>query len=147
MLNNPPLKRTKANRRHVVPVTSLGIDVIENVPSTCGTHLFSSSFGANPISNYGDAKLELVQMTQLENFRLHDLRDTVGTVMRERLGISSDVIGQVLNHAPEGVTQKHYCPSHSPKDKRKALMKWDRYLDNLVHETKADNIIQFPGVG
>ena len=44
-----------------------------------------------------------------------------------------DKEGTALNHAPQGVTQRHYAASHSPKDKRNALMKWDAYLDALVN--------------
>ncbi|MFP6582728.1 MAG: hypothetical protein VCD00_09250 [Candidatus Hydrogenedentota bacterium] len=65
----------------------------------------------------------------------------------ERLSIHTDVVGQVLNHAPQGVTQRHYAASHSPKDIRNALNKWDSYLDALLSEEDRINVIQFPGAG
>ncbi len=36
--------------------------------------------------------------------------------MRERLQVSSDVVGQVLNHAPQGVTQRHYVEGEADQD-------------------------------
>ena len=41
---------------------------------------------------------------ELKPWRLHDLRRTAATHM-VRLGVSELVVGRVLNHAPQGVTQ------------------------------------------
>lgn len=140
-----PPERTKSKRRHVLPLTPLAMEVVGGLSPENTPFLFTTMSGVKPISGQSKAKKRLCELSGLEKFCLKDLRETVGTVMRERLGISSDVIGQVLNHAPQGVTQRHYAASHSPKDMRNALLKWDGYLDRLVHETRADNVVQFPG--
>ena len=64
--------------------------------------------------------------------------------MRSRLSVSKDVVGQVLNHAPQGVTQIHYASAPSLTDKRAALNKWDEYLQNLLYAERPDNVISFP---
>ena len=69
----------------------------------------------------------------------------MATTMRERLQVSSDVVGQVLNHAPQGVTQRHYAATHSVADMRAALNAWDEYLGGLIGEEQAANVVRFPG--
>jgi len=65
----------------------------------------------------------------------------MATIMRERLQVSSDVVGQVLNHAPQGVTQRHYAATHSVADMRAALNAWDEYLGGLIGEEQAANVV------
>lgn len=88
---------------------------------------------------------QLRALCAIEDFRLHDLQETMAIIMRERLQISSDVVGQVLNHAPQGVTQRHYAATHSVADMRADLNAWDDYLGGLVGEEQAANVVRFPG--
>ena len=112
-----------------------------------GQYVFTTTMGRRPVSGYSKATKRLVELSGVDDFRLHDLRETMATTMRERLGIHTDVVGQVLNHAPQGVTQRHYAASHSPKDIRHALSKWAGYLGALLDEDDGTNVIQFPGAG
>ena len=66
-------------------------------------------------------------------------------LLLEYLKVDEGVLGQVLNHALQTVTRKHYAASNSVDDKRTALLKWDRYLAGLVHGRDVDNVVEFPG--
>ena len=141
-----PAARTKAGRRHVVPLTTLVLDVLKDVPPIGGQFVFTTTMGRRPVSGFSKATRRLVELSGVEDFRLHDLRETMATTMRERLGIHTDVIGQVLNHAPQGVTQRHYAPSHSVEDKKKALLVWNEYLSDIVEGSETCNVVSFSGV-
>ena len=61
-----------------------------------------------------------------------NLPDPLKRLLLEYLKVDEGVLGQVLNHALQTVTRKHYAASNSVDDKRTALLKWDRYLSGLV---------------
>ena len=146
-----PPERAKNKRRHVVPLSPLALDVIKSIPNTGGDYLFSTHFGEKPINGYTKPIKRVLKSAGLENVCIKDLRETVATTMRQRLGISTDVIGQVLNHAPRGVTQRHYASASSIDDIRDALEKWDDYLSDLVLDNEdaheGGNILPFPKMG
>jgi len=54
-------------------------------------------------------------------------------------------ICQVLNHAPKGVTERHYASEHSISDKRIALVKWEAYIQGLLNSGKG-TVIQLKSV-
>lgn len=142
-----PAGRTKANRRHVVPLTPLALEILKDVPPIGGRFVFTTTLGRRPVSGYSKATKKLVELSGLEDFRLHDLRETMATTMRERLGIHTDVVGQVLNHAPQGVTQRHYAANHSVEDIRKALLAWNDYLNAVITRETDNNVISFREAG
>ena len=152
-----PSERTKSKRRHVVPLTELALELLEQVPKVNGPYMFSTTFGHRPISGHSKAVKRLKAIGEkkraqpiegeisaavgLADVRLHDLRETVADTMRGRLSITPDVIGQILNHAPSTVTTRHYASSHSPGDKRRALEAWDRHLQQVIGR-EVDNIVK-----
>ena len=143
---NIPAERTKSGRNHTLPLTESVLEILRGLPRFEDSDIvFTTTHGEKPINGHSPAKRRLDQLVQIPNFQLKDLRETVSTTMRKRLSISSDVAGQVLNHAPSGVTERHYAAEHSISDKRMALTKWDAYLRGLVYEGKG-TIIQLDDV-
>ena len=74
------------------------------------------------------------------DFSAHDLRRTAATHMAS-VGVDRFVIGRVLNHVERGVTRVYDRHSYDV-EKRDALNRWDRLLQNVLHE-KSGNMIEF----
>jgi len=72
----------------------------------------------------------------IPRFSPHDLRRTVDTGLA-RLGVPEDVQKRVLNHAPQGVTAKHYNRHGYETEKRLALEQWSAHVDELTKATTA----------
>jgi Plasmid encoded RepA protein/Phage integrase family len=68
---------------------------------------------------------------KLAEFRSHDLRRTVATWLGEA-GIAAEVIERVLNHAPQGVTDRHYNHAALREPMRRALDAWAVQLRAIV---------------
>ena len=83
--------------------------------------------------------------SRIPNWRLHDLRRTGATNMA-RLGISTELIGRVLNHAPERTVTGIYDRHSYLDEKRRALDTWERKLLSVIRPT-SDNVVFLPGSG
>ena len=70
-------------------------------------------------------------------FTFHDFRRTAGSVMA-RLGISSAIVGKVMNHAEKGVTSKVYITHSFEREIGDALKLWS---DHLIRLEKGDQQI------
>jgi hypothetical protein len=63
-----------------------------------------------------------------------------------RLGVSEEVVGRVLNHAPKGVTAKVYALHTYAPEKRSALDRWAAELVREVGGRATKNVISLrPG--
>ncbi len=58
-----------------------------------------------------------------------------------RLGIPSDHIGRVLNHAPQGITARVYDKHVYLPEKRRALEAWGAYLESLFRP-RGDKVVE-----
>jgi integrase len=142
---------TKAGRSHVVPLSSLALNVLGEAKEAARdllgkpkdaeptTYVFTTR-GDRPISGYSKAKARLDRVValarsgaglpDLEPWTIHDLRRTVGTGMG-KLGVSRFIIARVLNHADRSVTGI-YDRHEYLAEKRNALDAWADYLCNLI---------------
>ena len=142
---------TKAGRSHVVPLSPLALEILDEVRETArllggepergqpATHVFTTR-GDRPISGYSKAKARLDKaitaarqqdgLPALDPWTIHDLRRTVGTGLG-KLSISRFIIARVLNHADRTVTGI-YDRHEYLEEKRHALEAWGTYLGNLV---------------
>ena len=62
-----------------------------------------------------------------------------------RLGISTDIRGRVLNHAVQGVTDRHYTPYDFAAEKRSALDRWAAELMRVVEGRAEENVVAIRG--
>ncbi|MBU8870736.1 MAG: tyrosine-type recombinase/integrase [Gemmatimonadales bacterium] len=74
----------------------------------------------------------------IENFHIHDLRRTAGSVMTG-MGIPRLTLAKVLNHGERGVTAVYDRYAYD-KEKRKALEKWDRRLRAIMRGEPLDKL-------
>jgi integrase len=142
---------TKAGRAHVVPLSSLALDILGEakeatsdlfgvpVGAEPAAYVFTTS-GDRPISGYSKAKGRLDRkiaearseagLRDLQPWTVHDLRRTVGTGLG-KLGVSRFIIARVLNHADRTVTGI-YDRYEYLDEKRRAMDAWGQYLENLI---------------
>lgn len=125
-----PREDTKADRSHEVPLSDLAISIISEMPKI-GPFVFMSGMReSSPISGFSKAKKRLDKLSDVNDWRYHDLRRTAGTNMA-RLGVPVSTISRVLNHAEGGVTRIYARHSYL-NEKREALQMWSASLAKKV---------------
>jgi integrase len=101
--------------------------------------------GETHVSGYAKAKSRLDSFiaagdATVSPWRLHDLRRSAATHM-VRLGVTEDVVGRVLNHAPKGVTAKVYALHTYAPEKRSALDRWAAELMRAVEGRVEEKVV------
>jgi integrase len=149
-------ERTKADRAHEVPLSTLALSIIDDCPRL-GEYVFSTgrrgtaqtgdAASVRPISGWSKAKASLDKLalmkakaiaielgndapTEFPDWHLHDLRRTAATHMA-KLGVDRVVISKVLNHAEQEVTAI-YDRHRYDTEKRRALDLWAQRLKEIV---------------
>lgn len=140
-----PRERTKTERNaHVVPLSPQAVEVLEALrPLTEDTGWLFPGRRQGREREGGRVESHVARCSQSfrawskragmngKDFIGKDLRRTVATGMA-RLGVDSDTVAAVLNHAPQTVTQRVYERYDRLSEKRSALAKWGRHVDRLV---------------
>ncbi|MFQ6186333.1 tyrosine-type recombinase/integrase [Sinorhizobium meliloti] len=141
-----PPERSKNGKEHLVPLTSLVLEVISGLPKVGDTYLLSTT-GETPISGFSRAKkaidAEMLTIAEeeaaalglkqedvkLEGWTLHDLRRTAASGMA-RLGVPVHVVEAVLNHQSGSIkgVAKIYNRYEYLDEKRQALEGWAGHL-------------------
>jgi integrase len=133
-----PREATKADRAHSVPLSPQAARIFEDLPRT-GEFVFSTGRrGDQPLSGFGKSKQRLDMVTDLSEWRFHDLRRSAASIMA-RLNTPPYILSRVLNHAPsqqEGVTAVYNRHAYEP-EKRHALEALGHFVENLVEPTPA----------
>lgn len=140
-----PAARSKNGKAHTVPLSEIAItqlDALAGGKEWPEKGLVFTTTGSTPASGHSRAKQrldrlmsELLHGTDLEPWRVHDLRRTVATGL-QRLGVRFEVTEAVLNHVSgsksgvAGVYQRH----NWKEEKREALSAWAAHVWKLVSE-------------
>lgn len=139
---------TKGEREHLVPLSAPVVAILKAIPRF-GPFAFTTD-GETHISGFAKGKAKLDAFCgaagpALAGWTLHDLRRSVSSHMA-RLGISRDIRGRVLNHAVQGVTDRHYTPFDFAPEKRSALDRWASELMRAVTGDEVGNVVELrPG--
>lgn len=139
---------TKGEREHLVPLSAPVVAVLQAIPRL-GDYAFTTD-GETHISGFAKGKTRLdgfiaARGDLLAPWTLHDVRRTVSSHMA-RLGVHTDIRGRVLNHAVQGVTNRHYTPFDFAPEKRLALDKWAAELMRAVEGKPSGKVVQLrPG--
>lgn len=138
------IQDTKSNRSHEVPLPPLAVEILERLkPVTGNSEYVFESFRrkGQPITTKSTADT-IKKLTTIPDFRVHDLRRTVATMMEET-GIDQFTVGKILNHSGQSVTEKHYSWYKYTDKKLEALNLWSRRLNSIVNpETQTENILR-----
>jgi integrase len=152
-----PAERTKNGRPHIVPLAPIAVAILKSMPRSpradgATEYLFGEGQGG--FSGWSKAKAALDRRIDeariaaaagqgkhagkpqpLADWRLHDLRRTVATVMADRLGVLPHVIEAVLNHVSghkSGVAGIYNRAGYE-REVRAALLVWADHLESIVH--------------
>lgn len=127
-----PAERTKNSREHLVPLSESACKLLSPYTLTNVQGRLLKARDGSQIKPY--AVRQALQRTQVANSivacSLHDLRRTMAHHVNS-LGVDSTLIAQLLNHAPQGVTAKHYIQAglfDGEDAKRAALTLWSETL-------------------
>lgn len=125
--------RTKARRKHIVPLCSLARQLISEVPKTNCDLLFPSHSNSTPVSGFSKWKTELDCACDVKNWTLHDLRRTAASRMAS-LNVQPHIIERILNHSTGGLTQlaQTYNVYGYTAELRQALDSYDEFLMTLI---------------
>lgn len=145
--------RSKNGREHLVPLSTMAVDLLESLPRIGKSSLLFTTTGENPISGLSKAKqrldaamaIELRKIdpnTQFRQWTPHDLRRTFSTGL-QRLGFQIEVIEECLNHKSgtrsgvAGVYARHRYLA----EKAQAFEAWARHIAALVNGRTKDNVV------
>jgi len=141
-----PKERSKNGKAHRVPLSPLAKSLIEHASSD--DYLFPSprKTGSNGEQIPIEARALTNAITKNRNvfdtdrFCTHDLRRTAATRMAE-LGVTRFDISKVLNHTDREVTAiyDHY---DYDAEKKKALLKWGRRLQEILEGKKTKKVVR-----
>jgi integrase len=134
-----PAEKSKNGQAHEVPLSPAALDILNSLPHM-GELVFTTT-GTTPISGFSKAKVRLDKLSEVTDWRLHDLRRTATTGMA-KMGIAPHVVDRILNHTAgtiRGVAAVYN--RHAYLDERRvALDAWARRVDALVNGTPATQV-------
>ena len=70
-------------------------------------YVFPNKTSTGPIGSVRKQKDKVIRETGIQ-FTHHCLRRTFAMLLKKELGIDTNTISILLNHSPQGVTQRHY---------------------------------------
>jgi integrase len=141
-----PGSRTKNKRAHLVPLASLPLSIIAELPQQHKSDLIFTTTGSTPMSGFGKVKERvdtwIARKRKAEGKKpmpewdLHDLRRTMVTMMNDRLRVSPHVVEACVNHISGGAkagVAGVYNKAVYLDERREALTKWAGFVDGLMH--------------
>jgi integrase len=161
-----PGARTKNGKEHFVPLAPVSVGIIEALPRIGKKGFIFTTTGETPVSGFSrsKARLDAAMLAILQKdaekagddpakvtltpWTLHDLRRTLASGMA-RLNINLPVIEKCLNHTSGSfagivsVYQRH----EYREEKRAAFEAWANFVDQLVTDQPADNVIPMRAAG
>jgi integrase len=134
-----PPGRTKTAREHVVPLSTLALEVIEAQPRRDRAHVFGAG-GQHGYKGFSQGKAELDARTKIEPpWVIHDLRRTVSTKLNGELGIQPHVVEAVLGHHQGGIASIYNRASYL-REMTQALSLWADCVLSIV-EDRASKVV------
>jgi integrase len=141
--------RAKNRKPHTVPLVAQAVAIIRPRLEGGGEHVFPPKGpGRDPerqASTMGwesreikllKARADALLERSAPRWRIHDIRHTVATLLREELKVSRDVVSLILGHVEGPAATRVYDRAELLEERRSALVAWAGWLDRLVAEEK-----------
>ena len=139
LISLPP-ERTKNRRAHDIPLSPPALAILKNRPRDDREYVFGRRDSG--YQGWSGSKELLDQRVSIVDWRLHDLRRTMSTVMHDELGVAPHIVEAILNHvtgvpaigAPGhrvGVSGVYNRASYA-REKAAALALWADHLVALL---------------
>ncbi len=141
-----PGAKAKNRKEHLVPLSSLAVEILAGVPALDERYVWSTRPGTR-ISGFSKAKARAARLAGVTDWRLHDLRRTAATRLAE-LGVPHPVVSKLLNHSPRGVmgVTSIYNRYEYLEERRAALEHWARRIRDIVRPPPA-NLVELRAAG
>jgi integrase len=139
-----PAERAKNGLAHRVPLCPEALATLRKLREAGEdpVFVFPGSKRGRPVAKLDNAVARLVRRVGAD-FRFHDLRRTVASHMTG-IGISRLLVSKILNHVERGITAIYDRHSYDG-EKRAALLKWERYLLEIVTNERACKVVALRG--
>jgi integrase len=138
-----PPERSKNGTYWVIPINDIAYDVLISNPKFSNLFLFPAKNGMEPLrlDGYSKAITRLCQQFNIDSFTPKDLRTTFKT-LSGKAGLTKEIRDRIQNHALTDVSTKHYDRYDYLKEKRRAMVVWNDYLNHIISgESLADNVV------
>ena len=132
-------EQMKSGRAHEVPLTGSAIEIIKSIPHDSSVFVFPARGNTERVfSGYSKSKRRLDQLSDVSDWRLHDIRRTVSTGLA-RKGVPPHVIERILDHQNGEISgvAAIYNRFGYLSEMRDALERWERYVMTLATEPKS----------
>ena len=131
-----PADHNKSKRVHTVPLSPQAVAILKSAPRTHDVLVFPARGRDNPISGFSKWKAKLDRMSDVSDWRLHDIRRTVSTGFA-RLGVLQHVADRVLNHGMDATSSlaRVYNRFEYLPERLEALERWSDHVSQIVQET------------
>jgi len=144
-----PKGKRQHPREHLLPLppvaSSIVSELVKRAEAQGSRWLFPSKAETHVhVSAPGPRVTQIAQDIGSEPFDLRDVRRTVETMLAG-MGVSREIRAQLLSHGIAGVQAQHYDRHDYMKEKRGALLRWERHLARIVSGKEEDNVIQIRG--
>lgn len=132
-----PAINTKAKRKHILPLTNQAIKLLQQLKdySGGGTWVFRSRYSDTPIKWVDKAKQRIAKISEVSDFRPHDLRRTLATNLSE-MGTERVVLKKIQNHIGQDITDV-YDRHDYRLPVLKALQEWSNRLMDIAEGNEA----------
>jgi integrase len=144
-------RRTKNGQEHLIDLSPQVVAIVEGLPRMDDGFVFSTT-GRTPISGFGKAKARLDAAMEkhldkpLRQFRVHDIRRTVASLMGDDLDVDQGVIERCLGHltgTQSGLMGTYQRQQYREKRKQ-AMSLWGALIERLVSgDAPASNVVAF----
>lgn len=147
-----PGERTKNGIEHRVPLTramkalfgeanehGFFFPSLRN-PEQPISHVVLSKAVRRSVSGAEKTQRDKTPSIPITPFSPHDLRRTCATGLAE-LGFTDEIIGAILNHKKVGVIA-HYNVFRYDQEKKRALLAWERRLDEIITGKQAEKVVR-----
>lgn len=154
-----PADRMKMDNAHVVPLSSLAVEIIRECPRfTQGDAVLTYTFGRKPLNSFSAIKREVdalmldemrkaaakrgedPEKVKLERWVLHDLRRS-GRTHLSALPIPDLIRERIIAHTPSSLHQTYDLFDHL-EEKRRGLDLWAARLRSIVDPKGTENVIE-----
>jgi len=136
-----PAENAKNKQSHDVPLSDKAMQIIESMEPITGEsdYVFESPRLENePIGWIKQGVKRIRKISEVDDFRIHDLRRTAATYMAKS-GTDPMIIGKILNHkglAKENTITSIYNRHDYMAKKRQALSRWNHKLMQIIEGTE-----------
>jgi integrase len=128
-----PSERAKNKSSHLVHLTEPVMKELNALYEFSSSELVFTTTGKTPVSGFSKSKRKLDALSDVQDWRLHDLRRSFATITTETLGFEPPVVDRILNHVSgsvRGIAAVYQRGEYLEKRKL-ALDMWANYLESL----------------